>query len=115
MLRACVWLDDPACCDLSLTSGKAANLSRPQIKPGRASRQVADKRRMTVAMPGATNEVDVPRFRREQPVLEEGQLVEAAHLALDLEQAMGCPVDLECCWREGQLYLLQCRPIATLK
>ncbi|MGH2592590.1 MAG: PEP/pyruvate-binding domain-containing protein, partial [Anaerolineae bacterium] len=80
-----------------------------------ASRQVADKRRMTVPLPGGTHEVDVPRFLREQPALEERQLVEAAHLALDLEQTMGCPVDVECCWWEGKLYLLQCRPITTLK
>ena len=59
-----------------------------------ASRQVADKRRMAAPVPGGTHEVDVPRFLREQPVLEEGQLVEAAHLALDLEQAESSPPPL---------------------
>ncbi len=78
------------------------------------ARIVADKRRMTVAVAGGTNEVDVPRFLRAQPSLNDEQVIEMAKLALTLEAAMACPVDIECAYADGRLYLLQCRPITTL-
>ncbi|MEK6207979.1 MAG: PEP/pyruvate-binding domain-containing protein, partial [Chloroflexota bacterium] len=37
-----------------------------------------------------------------------------ARLAIQLETVMGGPVDIECALRDGQLHLLQCRPITTL-
>jgi pyruvate, water dikinase len=80
-----------------------------------ADRRVADKRRMTVSVPGGTREVDVPRFLREQPVLDDGKAAAMARLAVDLEAAMGWPVDVECAFEGEQLYLLQCRPITTLR
>jgi pyruvate,water dikinase len=80
-----------------------------------ADRRVADKRRMTVSVPGGTREVDVPRFLREQPVLDDGKAAAMARLAVDLEATMGWPVDVECAFEGEQLYLLQCRPITTLR
>jgi len=77
-------------------------------------RRVADKERMTVAVPGGTSEVAVPRFLRTQPALDEAQLAQLAGLALALEGRWGWPVDVECAFKEGELYLLQCRPITTL-
>jgi pyruvate,water dikinase len=35
-------------------------------------------------------------------------------LARTLEASEGGPVDLECAYRRGRFYLLQCRPITTL-
>ena len=78
------------------------------------SRQVAAKRRMTVAVPGGTREVDVPRFLRTRSTLTEEQAVEIAHLGLALEATLGRPVDVECAYQDGRLFLLQCRPITTL-
>jgi pyruvate, water dikinase len=78
------------------------------------SRQIAEKRQMTVMVPGGTREVDVPRFLRTQPTLKEDQVVEMARLGVALEVRMGHPVDMECAWHDGKLYLLQCRPITTL-
>jgi pyruvate,water dikinase len=78
------------------------------------SRQFADKARMTVPVPGGTREVDVPRFLRGQPALTDGQVAEMALLAVALEETMGWPVDLECAYHQGALYLLQCRPITRL-
>jgi phosphoenolpyruvate synthase/pyruvate phosphate dikinase len=78
------------------------------------SSTVADKARMTVSVPGGTEEVDVPRFLRGRRALDDVQAAEAARLAADLESTMGWPVDLECAWSGGRLYLLQCRPITTL-
>ncbi len=78
------------------------------------SHQIAEKRRMTVSIPGGTREVDVPRFLRAQPALDDGQIVEMARLAMALEAKLGWPVDVECAYHAGCLYLLQCRPITTL-
>jgi len=77
-------------------------------------RVIADKQRMTVTEPGGTHEVEVPRFLRNTPSLNDEQVIEMAKLALTLETTMECPVDVECAYAEGELYLLQCRPITAL-
>lgn len=78
-------------------------------------RHIGAKERMTVGIAGGTREVEVPRFLRSQPALSDRQALEMAQLAIDLEQTMGWPVDIECAWQKNQLYLLQCRPITTLR
>ena len=78
-------------------------------------RLITEKQRMTVSVPGGTNEVDVPRFLREEASLNDDQVIEMARLALTLEATMTYPVDIECAYAGGDLYLLQCRPITTLK
>lgn len=78
------------------------------------SRRIAEKRRMTVPVPGGTREVETPRFLRTRPALDEVQAVEMARLAMNMEREMGCPVDVECAYEDGRLYLLQCRPITAL-
>lgn len=77
------------------------------------SRQIAEKRLMTVMVPGGTREVDVPRFLRAQPTLKDDQAAEMARLGVALERRMGHSVDVECAWHAGQLYVLQCRPITA--
>jgi phosphoenolpyruvate synthase/pyruvate phosphate dikinase len=78
-------------------------------------RMVANKERMTVSAPSGTREVDVPRFLREEASLNDDQVREIAKLALAMETEMEHPVDVECAWAAGELYLLQCRPITTLR
>jgi phosphoenolpyruvate synthase/pyruvate phosphate dikinase len=78
-------------------------------------RLIADKQRMTVSAPGGTHEVDVPRFLRNATSLNDEQVIEMAKLVLTLELTMKHPVDVECAYAGGELYLLQCRPITTLK
>jgi phosphoenolpyruvate synthase/pyruvate phosphate dikinase len=78
-------------------------------------RIIVNKQRMTVAVSGGTNEVDVPRFLRDQATLNDEQVIEMAQLALTLEATMSYPVDVECAYAGGKLYLLQCRPITTLR
>jgi len=70
---------------------------------------------MTVSASGGTCEVDVPRFLRKEASLNDEQVVEMAKLALTLEATMEYPVDIECAYVSGELYLLQCRPITTLR
>ena len=79
------------------------------------NRVIADKQRMTVSAPGGTHEVDVPRFLRNTTSLNNEQVIEMAQLALTLEITMEHPVDVECAFADGKLYLLQCRPITTLR
>jgi pyruvate,water dikinase len=79
------------------------------------SRSIADKQHMTVSRPGGTREVEVPRFLRAQASLNDAQIVEMAKLALTLELTMEHPVDIECAYAGGELFLLQCRPITTLR
>ena len=76
--------------------------------------EIADKEMMTVAVPGGTMEVHVPDRARTRPALTRAELDEVARMALSLEAEMGWPVDVECAFCDGQLYLLQCRPITTL-
>jgi pyruvate,water dikinase len=77
-------------------------------------RVIADKQRMTVSVPGGTHEVDVPRFLRKAASLNDEQVIEMAKLAQTLETTLEYPVDVECAYAGGELYLLQCRPITTL-
>ncbi|MDX9953664.1 MAG: PEP/pyruvate-binding domain-containing protein [Anaerolineae bacterium] len=78
-------------------------------------RQVADKAVMTIAQPEGTREVPTPRFMRTQPALQDEQIVALARLARTLETTEKQPVDLECAYQQGRLYLLQCRPITTVR
>jgi phosphoenolpyruvate synthase/pyruvate phosphate dikinase len=90
----------------TITVGKVDHVVR--------SRLIAEKRRMTVAVPGGTREVDVPRLLRSRPALTDTQIEAMAALAASLETTMGWPVDVECAFHDDRLYLLQCRPITTL-
>ena len=57
----------------------------------------------------------MPRLLRTRPALGDTQISELAKLAVALETTMGWPVDAECAYQDGRLYLLQCRPITTLR
>jgi pyruvate,water dikinase len=87
-------------------------LRRPELRI--ADSQLASKDVMTVLAEGGTTEVDVPPELRTAPSLDASQVVEMGRLAAKLEAAMGWPVDVECAFAYGELYLLQCRPITTL-
>ena len=75
---------------------------------------VADKRTMTVAVPGGTREVAVPGCLARAPAVDAAQASAAARLAAALEGETGGPVDIEVAWSGGEIFLLQCRPITTL-
>jgi len=78
-------------------------------------RFIAEKHCMSVSAPGGTQEVEVPRFLRNECSLNDEQIIEMTKLALTLETTMGYPVDIECAYAGGKLYVLQCRPITTLR
>lgn len=74
--------------------------------------RVAEKGRMSVAVPGGTEEVDTPQFLRREPALFPEQVQAVAGLAASLESELGCPVDLAFTYAENRLFLLRCRPMA---
>ena len=76
---------------------------------------LGDKENMTVLAAQGTREIEVPPDLRIAPSLTDRQVIELAHLAAALEQEMEWPVDIECAYYTGRLYLLQCRAITTLK
>ena len=51
----------------------------------------------------------------ERAVIGDEQIREVARLALALESESGGPVDVECAFADGKLFLLQSRPITTLR
>jgi hypothetical protein len=79
------------------------------------SRRISEKTRMTVPVPGGTREVFVPRFLQSRSALDDAQIRAIARLALDLESTMGWAVDVECALHGEAWFLLQCRPITTLR
>ncbi|HEX5502970.1 MAG TPA: PEP/pyruvate-binding domain-containing protein [Thermomicrobiales bacterium] len=79
------------------------------------ARHPAEKRAMTIPAAAGTRAVAVPRFLRHAPALDDAQVLAIARLALALEARCGHPIDAECAYREGQLYLLQCRPVTALR
>lgn len=60
-----------------------------------------------------TREIAVLRTLRSRACLTPEQVDALGRLALALEDEMGWPVDLECAFRGGALWLLQCRPITA--
>lgn len=80
-----------------------------------AERWLASKDVMTVFTEDGTEEIEVPAERRTASSLMDSELIEIARLATKLERSMGWPADIECAYAYGELYLLQCRPITTLR
>ena len=78
-------------------------------------RTIGEKRLMTVPAPGGTREVETPALLRDRPSITDGEAAEMAALATRLEAATGAAVDIECALAAGSLYLLQSRPITTLR
>jgi pyruvate,water dikinase len=76
---------------------------------------IGAKETMTVRTEDGTAEKPVPRIMQGMAVLTEEQATEIAELVVNLEIHNGWPVDVELAIHDSQLYLLQCRPITTLK
>ncbi|MBF6328129.1 PEP/pyruvate-binding domain-containing protein [Nocardia transvalensis] len=75
---------------------------------------IADKRTMTVRTPDGTREQDVPDDRRREPALSAGAALELARLALRIEQLYERPMDIEWALHDGQVFIVQARPVTAL-
>jgi len=76
---------------------------------------IAEKACMTVTLDEGTAEITTPRTLQREPALNSAQVVTLAKMAIQLEAEQGWPVDLECVYSQNRPYLLQCRPITTLR
>ncbi|MDZ7687273.1 MAG: phosphoenolpyruvate synthase [Halobacteriales archaeon] len=63
---------------------------------------------------GETVEKEVPDERRDERVLTEDEIVEITDVAERLEEHYGTPQDIEWAIYDGELYVLQSRPITTI-
>ena len=87
-------------------------VARDDLDP--SAREIADKRKMTVAVREGTGEVSVPQALRRIPCVDDDQLRSMARLGLEVEERMGRAADIECCWSGTDLFLLQARAVTAL-
>lgn len=75
---------------------------------------VADKEVMTIRTATGTQVAPVPSDRRACAVLTPPQVAELARLGVRIEALYGCPMDIEWAIADGQVFVLQARPITAL-
>lgn len=78
------------------------------------SHKVADKEIMTVTVPGGTEEREVPEDQRHRPVLNDEQVNRLVELGSDIEDLYGQPMDVEWALADGNIWIVQARPITAL-
>lgn len=64
---------------------------------------------------GGNDWLDIPTDKGEQPTLTDEEVVELAQLVVRIEKHYGFPVDVEWAREKGKFYIVQSRPITTLK
>lgn len=77
------------------------------------TRHAADKDVKVVAARGAVEEEPVEAGLRSELSLGDGQCREVGEMIVELENEMGWPVDVEFAYKDGELFVLQCRPVTT--
>ncbi|MFB6071908.1 MAG: pyruvate, water dikinase [Halobacterium sp.] len=77
---------------------------------------VADKKLMHVKDPetGETVEREVPEEKREQRVLSDDEIADLVAIGERVEEHYGTPQDVEWAMADGDVYMLQSRPITTI-
>lgn len=78
------------------------------------AQEINDKEVMTVRTPEGTHEEPVPADQRKQAVLTAAQATELARVGVQIEQLYGQPMDIEWAMHDGQIFVVQARPITTL-
>ncbi|MGI5837408.1 MAG: PEP/pyruvate-binding domain-containing protein [Chloroflexota bacterium] len=78
------------------------------------SRETADKAMMTVPTENGTAEQPVPEKMRRQPVLDDRTAAELVRYGVRIETQFGAPQDIEWALADGQVIILQSRPITAL-
>ena len=72
---------------------------------------IASKDHALIGTDAGTERVEVPAAERERPSLDDAQLRELANLVRRVERFYGFPQDVEWATADGQLHLLQSRPV----
>jgi phosphohistidine swiveling domain-containing protein len=76
--------------------------------------EVADKQVMTVRVDGSTEEQPVPESLRDVPALSEEDARTLANLGTQIEALYQMPMDIEWTLTDGELAIVQARPVTTL-
>ncbi|TCP56165.1 pyruvate,water dikinase [Tamaricihabitans halophyticus] len=88
---------------------------RTGAEPGdELRREINDKAVQTVREAGGTRECPVPEERRRAAVLDTALTRELAALGERIDEQYGMPMDIEWTLHEGQLSIVQARPITNL-
>lgn len=74
-------------------------------------RKISHKEVMSQIAPTGVEVGDVPEHLRDMPVLEDIHLQELCSLGKEVEELFGCPQDIEWALCNGEIILLQARPI----
>src|SRR5215204_531628 len=78
------------------------------------SRDIADKEVMTVNTDSGTEERPVPEARRREEVLDDEAVAELVSYGVRIEDHYDMPQDIEWAFSDGDLFILQSRPITAL-
>jgi phosphohistidine swiveling domain-containing protein len=78
------------------------------------TRETADKEVMTVRVAGGTEEKPVPEALRRAPVLGDQAAAELVRWGVQIEELYGMPMDIEWTLADGDLAMVQARPITAL-
>ena len=78
------------------------------------SQEIASKEVMTARLETGTREESVPAGQRRQAALEPAQAAELARLGATIEQLYGQPMDIEWALADGQIFIVQARPVTAL-
>ncbi len=77
-------------------------------------RETTTKTMMTVRTHNGTKEQVVPQAQQNQPVLADDAAVDLAQMGAQVEAHYGIPVDIEWALVDGEISILQARPITSL-
>jgi pyruvate,water dikinase len=78
-------------------------------------RQIGDKQMAIRPLPeGGTIHEPITGEARTQPVLTDAQAIALAQIGSSIEKHYGRPQDIEWCLQDGQIFIVQSRPITTL-
>ncbi|GAA0364327.1 phosphoenolpyruvate synthase [Alkalibacterium iburiense] len=78
-------------------------------------KQVAQKEKGIFPLPsGGTEMQRLPVEQQDQPALKDAMILELAHIGKQIEQYYGTEQDIEWCLKDGEIYILQSRPITSL-
>lgn len=79
------------------------------------SRKIAKKKLAIYSLPdGGTITKDLQPNQQEQPTLNDCDLIELAALGKHIQRHYGRPQDIEYCMADGEIFIVQSRPITTL-
>jgi pyruvate,water dikinase len=92
------------------------NADQYKVRNGQViDKKVATKKLAIAAVKeGGTKEQEIEPERQHRQALTDEQMLELEGTGRKIEAHFGCPQDIEWCWADDTLYIVQSRPITTL-